>query len=319
MTSQAIVAEYPRGLVLSRDLESQGDRWSLYAPASREDYLPIVPGAYVLQSHWASLTDWQQFDLRMRAIALTRRSRFPVIGLAGASLYGLPLVAPYPKRLEVATTFSATAKHRFVREVSFPRIPAVEYRDGIPVAPLPDVLADLALRASASQAVTALDAAVRDGLCTKDDVLHALETRERVYGVARAKRRIDFADARAQLPGESVSRVLMAELRFALPELQVPLTLDAGKAFLDFGWRLRNGTLIGGEFDGRSKYEREEYLRGLRTADAVMREKQRETMIASRGVRILRWTWSDLQDRARFAAILRAGGVPPSSDRALSL
>lgn len=307
------------GITLAREASRVGELRKLYSEARREELTALSPGAYVSTSAWATLPDWEQFAIRMRAIASTRRTQRPIAGLAAASLHGLPVLGPFPEILEVADVIKDTMKHKNVRAVSFAEPPHVEERESLLVLSLADTLADLALRASAEQSISALDAALREERCTKKEVFRALDARRRTYRVARAKRRIDFSDARAQLPGESVSRIRMHETGFAPPTLQVPVPSALGDAFGDFGWHTGRGDLIVGEFDGRAKYEREEYLSGLSTADAVIREKRRESRIASSGVRVFRWTWSDLLDRDAFSRILRTAGVPFAAQAQLPL
>ena len=69
----------------------------------------------------------------------------------------------------------------------------------------------------------------------------------------------------------------------------------------DFGWPGR-GTV--GEFDGRVKYGR--LLRpGQSAGDAVFAEKLREDRIRDQDLRVVRWTWPDLDDFHLVAARLR--------------
>src|SRR3546814_15499220 len=56
--------------------------------------------------------------------------------------------------------------------------------------------------------------------------------RRSAHGVARAGRVLDFADGRGKLPGESVSRIHLIELGFALPRLQVHVPVPVGTDYL---------------------------------------------------------------------------------------
>ncbi len=59
----------------------------------------------------------------------------------------------------------------------------------------------------------------------------------RPAGIIQARFVTRFADGRAQLPGESVSRLWMAQLGIRKPELQYRVALGGGKyALLDFAW-----------------------------------------------------------------------------------
>jgi hypothetical protein len=122
-----------------------------------------------------------------------------------------------------------------------------------------------------------------------------VEAARRRHGIARVRAALAFADGRAESPGESISRVRVAEVGIARPELQVNIFDEFGRwvARSDFGW-LDRGVI--GEFDGRVKYlgSREEVAR------AVMKEKAREAAIRRLGWSVVRWGWDDLADRTAF-------------------
>ncbi|MER7438983.1 hypothetical protein ABT341_30265, partial [Pseudonocardia alni] len=108
------------------------------------------------------------------------------------------------------------------------------------------------------------------------------------------------ADARADGPGESRSRVRMARLHVARPVLQHAVLDERGHRIgvVDFWWPDHG---VVGEFDGLGKYGRSRRP-GESAADAVVREKRREDALRARpGVRtVVRWAWEELDD---FAAV----------------
>ena len=80
-------------------------------------------------------------------------------------------------------------------------------------------------------------------------------------GIRQARWVIRFADGRAQLPGESVSRLQLVRLGFRTPQLQVPVAGPAGRTyFVDFGL---DDVHAFGEFDGKDKYLDEAMRRGV--------------------------------------------------------
>lgn len=127
-------------------------------------------------------------------------------------------------------------------------------------------------------------------------------------GRARLERVLRFADGRSESPGESWSRVLIRQLGFADPELQVEVRGLRGELFrADFGWH--DGRILG-EFDGREKYT-SAAIRGNRSAsDVVVQEKRREDSVRAAGRGVCRWDWSDLVHQHRLAATLTTAGVP---------
>jgi hypothetical protein len=72
-------------------------------------------------------------------------------------------------------------------------------------------------------------------------------------------------------------------------------------ARVDFWWAAR---ATAGEFDGAVKYGR--LLRpGQDAGDAVFAEKLREDAVRAEGLRVVRWTWRELDDFAAVVARLR--------------
>ncbi|MGM7697095.1 hypothetical protein [Microbacterium sp. A84] len=93
-------------------------------------------------------------------------------------------------------------------------------------------------------------------------------------GVRQARWVTAFVDGRAQLPGESVSRLQLFRLGFHAPDLQVPVVgAEGDRYFLDFGFR-RSRTF--GEFDGEGKYLEPELRTEPTPVDAMLAEKRRE-------------------------------------------
>lgn len=113
-------------------------------------------------------------------------------------------------------------------------------------------------------------------------------------GVRQARFVLGIADGRAQLPGESVSRLQLLRLGFAPPRLQVPIPAPGGgRYYVDFGI---DDAHAWGEFDGRGKYLDPE-LRGagVDAEDAVLAEKMREDWIrGTTGRRMPRWGYEHI-------------------------
>lgn len=116
----------------------------------------------------------------------------------------------------------------------------------------------------------------------------------------------DFARSESESPGESRSRALIHNLGFKPPSLQVPIQTDSGVYRVDFCWE---DAKVIGEFDGRVKYFDDRVLNGRDPREVLYAEKQREDALRRAGWIIIRWTWQDLNEPARFAALLRKAGL----------
>jgi hypothetical protein len=120
-----------------------------------------------------------------------------------------------------------------------------------------------------------------------------------------------LADPRLESPAETRTWFMCYRHGVPAPTPQYELRDEIGDliARLDFAWPELGVWL---EVDGRQKYVK--YLReGESVVDVVLREKERESMIAEiTGWRCIRITWADLADpAATVARIIRLLGVTP--------
>ena len=127
-------------------------------------------------------------------------------------------------------------------------------------------------------------------------------------GIRQAPWVAEFSDGRAQLPGESVSRLQLHRLGFARPELQAPVPgPDGAMYYVDFRFADRDAF---GEFDGKDKYF-DEAMRSGRTLEQVLfDEKRREDWI--RGTtqsRFARWESDHIHTAGALGRRLEAFGI----------
>ncbi|MBO9567999.1 MAG: hypothetical protein J7503_04155 [Cellulomonas iranensis] len=122
---------------------------------------------------------------------------------------------------------------------------------------------------------------------------------------------VAHASGLAESPGESLSRARMIEIGLVLPALQAEMRDSRGLiGRVDFWWPTLG---IVGEFDGRVKYRRDEVDDRRSPDDRLWDEKLREDRLRAAGSRVVRWTWDDAWDVARFADVMRRAGVPLAS------
>lgn len=172
--------------------------------------------------------------------------------------------------------------------------------DGLPTTSPARTVIDMARTAPFETAVTIADAALHTELVDAEQLAAAVRAASGRRGAGRARSVLAFADARADGPGESRSRVRMDRLGVADPVLQHRFEDARGRhvGTVDFWWPAEG---VVGEFDGAEKYGRS--LRpGETLGDAVMREKRREDALrAQPGIRtVVRWTWDEI---ATFTAV----------------
>lgn len=151
------------------------------------------------------------------------------------------------------------------------------------------------------------DAALRDGLLTKDQLIETANRLRFRPGSPAARTAAGFADGRSESVGESRLRVLMADQGLPQPELQVEIR-DAGGRLLGRVDFLLGGWLVV-EFDGAQKYES--------TKDLVA-EKWREDRIREQGYAFARVGWPDLDHPNRTARKLHQTLIQPRKSHALN-
>jgi hypothetical protein len=241
-----------------------------------------------------------------------------------AALHGLGLYRPDPSRVHViapdARPGAASGVIRHRGEIADGDVTEIR---GLRCTSLARTVADVARTAGFEQAVTVADAALR-ALCVPDRAHYDLDAadefravtlriaRRSAHGFSRAARVIAFADGRAELPGESVSRVRLRTLGFRRILLQAPVPGPRGwDYYVDFGiedceeW---------GEFDGTMKYVDGRLSDGRTKAEIFDREKQREDWIrGTTGRGLVRWGWPHLDTAGQLGRRLAAFGIHPPS------
>jgi hypothetical protein len=253
-----------------------------------------------------------------RHVLLIRASvpRIPVGAVVGwlsaSSLLGLPHVGPWPPKVHLldATTTHTTVTAWFVRHgVSQHPFSEPGLVNGIPVAPLPRTIVDVAATQPALRSVPAIDHALRHGLASVDDLSRELAAVE-PKGHTRAQAALTMGSALSGSPAESIGRVRFRQLGAPDPVQQHEFArVGERRASVDF-WFPDQGVVV--EVDGRAKYEDPAMLGGRSTADAHWQEKRREDFLRSfPEVRfVVRFSWSDLMDLEVVRAALVRAGIP---------
>lgn len=260
--------------------------------------------------------------MRLRALAHRYTcAQSPVFGFeTAAALHGLPLWGAEDARVHVLDPDVHPARSRpgVVRHTGAFAAEDIVVRHGVFATSIERTLVDLVRTASAEAAVAVLDAALRavawrgHGVYDRAaaDALRArLEERwarmPGARGIRQARFLAPLGDGRAELPGESVSRLWMRLLGAAEPELQYEVPLASGRrAYLDFAWP-RLGRF--GEFDGDRKYLDPEISGGRDVREVLREQRRREAdIVAATGWTPVRWGSERLAGLSTFGAFLRA-------------
>jgi hypothetical protein len=276
----------------------------------------IHRGAFVPKSEWDFWTPHMRYQMRCIGATGSGRSHPVLSHESAAAIHQIPMLGAYPKLVHVLATVAAGTRteHGFRKHATpFPDTD-IESRGELRVTNLVRTLAEFASTASFPGGVAALDWALaspnrhQEPRTTREDILNCAERLDLSRGRARLLRALEFADPLSESPGESFSRAIIHELGFPAPELQKGF-FDS-KGFIgrvDFWWPEHN---LVGEFDGIAKYIREEYSRGMTTAQIVVAEKVREDRIRATGPGFSRWEWDYPANPQRLYHLLHEAGLP---------
>lgn len=167
---------------------------------------------------------------------------------------------------------------------------------GLPCVPAARCAVDLARTVRRLDALPLLDAAVRAGAVTAEELLAEVRAHRALRGVRQARELIPLADGRAECRQESQLRLVIIDGRLPPPEPQLWVHdgLGVPRYRLDLGYRKRR---VGIEYDGESHLDR----------DRLRYDRDRVNWLDANGWRMRYFTDRDLYRRpAHIVATLRA-------------
>ena len=303
--------------LLARHVTTIGERDRLYQRARRHEITRVLKGCYVETAFWSALKPDARHRAQAQLAALAFGADLVFSHLTAVALWHLPMLGAWPTRVNVSgepgSGVRATAT---LRRHTLGIDPAITEIDGLRVTSLAVTVAQVAAAERFANGVVVADAALRRSIhpvlglpssVTAADLLEAASMISASHGGVRSRSVVEFADGRADRPGESMSRVSMHAAGLTMPQLQVVLFGASGTRYVvDFYWPTLR--LIG-EFDGKAKYEDPTFLRGRTPAQALADEKFREDDLRAAGYSFRRWGWEVALSAPRLAAHLRQAGV----------
>ena len=287
----------PIEILLARDYAQRQAHPDDLARATRmrgQELTRLRDGVYVRTRDFNALTPGQRHRTRVHVMQLVANlgSHTAFARESAALVYGLPLIGTIPEQVQlVKTTRRGGRQSRTSRTLTAPQGSEIVEVDGLRITSVRQTLVDLGRRSSFACSLACIDQALRLSMTSKDALFDLLEQQPGVVGNGRLRKAIDYADARSESPGESLSRAVMIEHHIPMPELQF-IVYDADGVLVgrvDFAWPEFK---VVGEFDGRVKYGRE--MSGRPLEDVILAERRREIEIeAASRTRMVRWMWAD--------------------------
>lgn len=253
----------------------------------------VSTGRYATGDVWRGEFAEGQHLLRVAGVFANLQSDAVASFASAAVLHGIPLWKLQPRRVHLAgmhlngqtSNAPGVARHR----LSIPADDVTEIA-GIRCTSLARTTADIVRCLDAARGLAAADAAMRavayDPAPRTYDVDLAETFRAEVAmhlpvgarGVKQARCTLALTDGRSESPGESVSRMLLIQIGFAVPRIQVEIPAPRrGDYRVDFGL---DDADAWGEYDGDSKYIDPSILSpDADLTDILLAEKQREDWI----------------------------------------
>jgi hypothetical protein len=270
------------------------------------DHIRIRAGVYADRSAYTKLPSWERYAVRVHAFV--RSHPDAVLALESAAVVlGIPYFNE-PKDIHVYDP-DRPASRRFgdvvVHTSHDPRL--VGEISGVRTTSPVDTTIDLIRVLPLAQGLAVADAAIspaQDGFTDLSTLGERSDSQQNTRGRARLRWVYGNADARAESPGESVSRAVIGWCGFERPELQHQFHYDGHHDRVDF---LFPSKRVIGESDGWGKYALAD---PAKAAQSLADEKRREDRLRRHGHPFARWDLADAWRVAPLAQALHAAGVP---------
>ena len=261
---------------------------------AHEVLVRVRRGGFVTGEVWRAADPDRRFALRVRA-ALLVRPHDAASHQAAFALSELPLWGVDLRRVDLQARVTRRRAKADLRLHPWDDAARLELIGGARALAIAEAAPLVAAAGSLEGAVVAVDAALRRGYCTVEelaDVVARLDQRS-CPGVDRARRMIAVLDPRSESAGESRVRVFF--MTWGVPwASQVTIRDARGQFVARVDFLIDRWVVV--EFDGRTKYDDPQVL---------WAEKRREDALRALGYEVVRLTWSDLNHPERVARLIR--------------
>jgi hypothetical protein len=227
-------------------------------------------------------------QLTARAVLYRMKGEVAISHQSATLLYGLP---SWDLRHDKIQLTRSAGRSRSDRTVQVHRSPLVLdeicEQDGIRLTVPARAIVETTCTSSYEVGVVLADAALRDQLVTKQQLVDTANRHQHWPGSPAARAAAEFADGASESVGESRLRILLANEGLPAPRLQVEIRDQDGQLIGRVDFLLQEWLIV--EFDGALKYE---------STKDLMAEKWREDRLRELGYSFVRVGWADL-DRPR--------------------
>lgn len=286
---------WPSGIMIATaaqlDEAGCGDRL-LTAVVRMRVLVRIRRGAYVRAETWDALKPWEQSKFLLMAHILTVSGHPVYSHFSAARLHGLDVwncgdeVHLTSPSTPSGTGVAADVVHHHLQlpAGSAGRITSAA-GPRVRVTSLERTVVDCARFGGFAQAVVIGDHALRRG-ASMETMMAMVSGLTGRRGVKRARRVLAALNEASESVGESRTRLVLAVMDIPAPVLQLRIQANGMEYRADFAWPELKLIL---EFDGQGKY-----FNYRPTAEALLAERRRESLLVEQGWRFIRVVWDDL-------------------------
>lgn len=265
----------------------------------------LRPGFYTPADHWGSLDELRQRPLlRVRAGHRSLVQPHAISHTSAALVLDLPFLRPPQQLIHVTKEHGPRArvragiKHHQARY----RSGQVRHQTGLPVLDLARTALDIAREDGFRSGVVAIDAALQRGV-TQTALAQALAAMWKWPGSVTARAALEFSDPGAESPGESLTRILVAELELG-PAIQTQFELR------DISGRVRCDLRVGRhifEFEGKIKLLTREQggVADKDPVDVLVARQARHDWVCGFQLGMSHVTWDDVWGDRRAETMVR--------------
>lgn len=261
-------------------------------------------GAYTTAEHWASLDPYAGRPLLLARAAIVMMRRGWVLSHdSAAHAWGLPILAPSEPLVHITRPGFTNAWTEYGVRHHLARFAPGQLAQvaGLPVLDLARTAVDIARERGVVHGVVACDAALQRGVL-RAELEAAYAAMEHWPGVRGARAAVRMADAGAESPHETLTRLLVAEAGLGEIDTQFPVRTAEGVRWCDM--RVGNHVV---EADGFVKLVPvADGGVATRPSHEVARdERRRERLLKDEGLGVSRVYWEDHWGERRAATIRR--------------
>lgn len=221
--------------------------------------------------------------------------------ISAAFLHGLPLAYPVTHQVEVVRPgTNRRFKSIHVRGNHIPPNHR-EITGAAEVTTLERTLIDVARSYHLDISVAMIDDALHRGRTTKDRILATLDQCLEKRNISRVRLAIDLADSRRESPAEAIAAVRFYQHGITGLEPQISFRAESLHRTIRVDFRHAQARLII-EIDGLGKL----YLGSGVPRVELEAERRREQWLRDRGWQVIRISWKELFEEAKFEEIRRA-------------